>query len=41
MAGTVVTTEITHGSVKKIKFDWLSDAAGCGRRDHQCLQWAR
>lgn len=28
MAGTVVTTEITHGSVKKIKFDWLSDAAG-------------
>lgn len=28
MAGTVVTTETTHTSVKLIKFDWLSSAAG-------------
>lgn len=28
MAGTVVTTETTHTSVKRILFDWLSDAAG-------------
>ena len=28
MAGTVVTTEITHASVKKVSFDWLSSAAG-------------
>lgn len=28
MAGTVVTTEIVHGSVKKITFAWTSDASG-------------
>jgi len=28
MAGTVVTTEETYGSVKKVKFDWLSAATG-------------
>ena len=28
MAGTVVTTEITHGSIKKIKFAWTSAAGG-------------
>ena len=28
MAGTVVTTEITYPSVKKVKFAWESDASG-------------
>ena len=28
MAGMVVTTEETFGSVKKISFDWLSSAGG-------------
>ena len=28
MAGTVVTTEETYGSVKKIKFEWTSSAGG-------------
>ncbi len=28
MAGTVVTTEITHTSMKKIKFAWTSSAGG-------------
>lgn len=28
MAGTVVNTEVTYTSPKKIKFDWLSDGAG-------------
>lgn len=28
MAGTVTITEITHTPVKKVSFDWLSDAAG-------------
>lgn len=28
MAGTVTITEETHSSVRKIKFDWTSDAAG-------------
>lgn len=28
MAGTVTITEVTHGSVKKITFDWLSSSGG-------------
>jgi hypothetical protein len=28
MAGTVVTTEVTHGSVKQITFAWTSAAGG-------------
>ena len=28
MAGTVTTTEVIHGSVKKITFTWLSSAGG-------------
>lgn len=28
MAGTVTETAVTHTSVKKIKWDWLTDAAG-------------
>lgn len=28
MAGTVVITEETFGTVKKVKFEWTSDAAG-------------
>lgn len=28
MAGTVVKTEETFGTVKKVKFEWTSDAAG-------------
>lgn len=28
MAGTVVTTEVTHATVKKIIFAWTSSAAG-------------
>jgi hypothetical protein len=28
MAGTVATTEVTHSSVKKITFDWLSSTGG-------------
>lgn len=28
MAGTVTTTEERFGSIKRIKFDWLSDASG-------------
>lgn len=28
MAGTVTTTEETHGSVKKVKFAWISSAGG-------------
>lgn len=28
MAGTVVITEETHSTVKKIKLEWTSDAAG-------------
>lgn len=28
MAGTVVTTEITYPSIKKVTFEWTSDASG-------------
>ena len=28
MAGTVVTTEVIHGSVKKVTFAWTSSAGG-------------
>lgn len=28
MAGTVVTTEVTYPSTKKVKFAWTSDASG-------------
>lgn len=28
MAGTVTTTEITHNSVKKVKFAWTSSSGG-------------
>jgi hypothetical protein len=28
MAGTVTTTEVTHTSIKKVTFDWLSTSLG-------------